>query len=505
MKGRWQGEARAATGVAGLDDILSGGLTRGHMYLVEGEPGAGKTTLALQFLMDGARNGEPVLYVSLSESAQELLFGAYSHGWDLEGVEVMELNNIDLTHDADSAYTVFDPADVELDDMLRSLREHVERIKPKRIVIDSLSEVRLLARDPLRFRREVLVLKQYFLQHETTVLLLDDCFGTSNDVQIQSLVHGVLRLERLANQFGAERRRLMVLKLRGSRFRGGFHDYRIETGGLVVFPRLVAAEHRVQALPGKVLSGVGNLDELLGGGIDTGTSSIILGPAGSGKTSIATMYALAAARSGDNAAIFLFDENIGTLLTRCRALGMSIDAAVEDGSLLLRQIDPAEMSIGEFVEHVRRLTHEGVKLIVVDSLIGLLNAMPEERMLMSQLHEMLSYLHQMGVTTIMTMAQHGLVGHMASQADLSYLADTLILLRFFEAAGEVRQAISVLKKRTGQHERTIREVRVAPGGVQVGPPLADFHGVLTGVPNYIGVREPLLQRERDERSEPQHA
>lgn len=486
-------EPRAATGVAALDDIISGGFTRGHMYLLEGEPGAGKTTLAIQFLLEGVRRGERVLYVTLSESEQELRFVARSHGWDLDGIAIMELSYLDDRHRPEEQYTVFDSADVELDDTINQLRMQVESIRPSRVVLDSLAEVKLLARDPLRFRREILVLKQYFIHQEATVLLLDDRSGSEPDIQVQSLVHGVIRLERLANEFGAERRRLIVSKLRGSRFRGGYHDYKIDTGGLTIFPRLVAAEHRVPPTPGAILSGVGNLDNLLGGGLECGTSSLVLGPAGTGKSTVVTMYALAAAASGMRTAMFLFDENVGTLLARCSALKMPIAEAIEAGTVTVQQIDPAEMSPGEFVQTIRdAIDKRGVGMIVIDSLMGLLNAMPEEKMLMSQLHEILSYLHQVGVTTLMTMVQHGLVERTTAPADLSYLADTLILLRYFEATGEVRQAISVLKKRTGIHERTIREMRVAENGIEVGLPLRDFQGVLTGVPSYLGHDFPLM-------------
>jgi circadian clock protein KaiC len=494
MKGSSGAEARAATGIAPLDDILNGGLTRGHMYLIEGEPGAGKTTLALQFLLEGLRHGESVMYVTLSESTQELGYVASSHGWSLEGIEVTELSYLENRVNPEAQYTVFDSADVELGDTLRQLKERVERLKPKRIVVDSLSEVRLLARDQLRFRREILVLKQYFIQQEVTALLLDDRSKEAEDVQIESLAHGVVRLERVANEFGAERRRLMVMKFRGTPFRGGFHDYKIGTGGLLVFPRLVASEHRAPALPGNLLSGVGNLDDLLGGGLDAGTSTIVLGPAGAGKSTIATMYSIAAANQGKRTAMYLFDENIGTLLARCRALKMPLDTCLDSGGVMLRQVDPAEMSPGELFFNIKKEVEDrGVEMVILDSLVGLLNAMPEEKLLMSQLHELLSYLNQVGATTIMTLAQHGLVGSVSSQADLSYLCDTLILMRFFESAGEVRQAISVVKKRTGRHERTIREMKVAEGGITVGVPLREFQGVLTGVPTYVGTPSPLME------------
>jgi len=490
------GEQKAATGVPALDDILGSGLNRGHMYLLEGEPGAGKTTLALQFLLDGVKAGEPTLYVTLSESADELRYVAASHGWDLTGFEIMELSTLEERHLLEKQYTVFDPADVELSDVISRLREHVERLKPKRIALDSLSEVKLLARDSLRFRREILVLKQYFISQGSTVLLLDDRVVGANEGEIQSLVHGVIRLERLSNEFGAERRRLSITKMRGSRYRGGFHDYRIETGGLAIFPRLVASEHRRPFVPMGLLSAIPNLDALLGGGLEQGTSTLVIGPAGTGKSTIVTTYALAAAARGTKAALYLFDENIGTLIARCNGLELPLQECLDSGAITAQQIDPAEMGPGEFIALVRgAVENEGVGVVVLDSLIGLLNAMPEEKMLMTQLHELLSYLNQMGVTTLMTLVQHGLVGPMKSPSDLSYLADTLLLLRYFEFQGEVRQALSVLKKRTGAHERTIREMTIAKGGLQVGAALHDFEGVLTGLPRYVGLNAPLMQQQ----------
>lgn len=489
-------EQRAATGISAFDDIMSGGFARGHMYLLEGEPGAGKTTLALQFLMAGVKLGERVLYITLSESQQELKFVAQSHGWNVDGIDVMELSYLDDRHKPESQYTVFDAADVELGDTMNRLREQVETIKPQRVVVDSLSEVKLLARDPLRFRREILFLKQYFLQQEATVLLLDDRSQIEGDIHIQSLVHGVVRLERIANELGSERRRLLVSKLRGSNYRGGFHDYKIETGGIRVFPRLIAAEHRAAPLPGVLESGVANFDSILGGGIACGTSALVLGPAGTGKSTIVTMYAISAAKRGENVSMFLFDENVGTLLLRCEALNMPLQQYIDEGLISIQQIDPAEMSPGEFIQIIRdAIEHRDVRVLVIDSLIGLINAMPEEKMLISQLHELLSYLNQVGVTSLLTMVQHGIIGTMAAPADLSYLADTLVLLRYFEAEGEVKQALSIMKKRTGQHERTIREIQIGQGGVVVGEPLKQFHGVLTGVPQYKGDANPLMKSE----------
>jgi circadian clock protein KaiC len=486
-------EQRAGSGIVGLDDVINGGFPRQHLYLVEGQPGSGKTTLALQFLLEGVRLGEPVLYITLSETSQELRYVAQSHGWKLDGVELVELGWFEERNSPEAQYTIFAPSEVELGDTMSEIRAAVERVRPTRVVFDSLSEMRLLERDPLRFRREVLGLKQFFAQRGATVLLLDDRTGDHLDLQLQSLVHGVISLERLATEFGAERRRMIVKKLRASRFRGGYHDYRIQTGGLQVYPRLVASEHRATIPHGSLLSGVGNLDDLLGGGLDRGTSTVILGPAGCGKSTIAAMYGLAAATKEERVAIFLFDENLGTLIARCEGLGMPMAENIASGNVTVQQIDPAEMSPGEFTQAVRDAVEKrGVRLVVLDSLNGLINAMPEEKLVLTQLHELLSYLNQVGVTTVITIPQHGLVGTMVSQADISYLADSVLLLRYFEAAGAVRQAISVLKRRTGPHERTIREFQIGPGGVLVGAPLHSFHGVLTGVPRYVGTDEPLM-------------
>ncbi|RYG37883.1 circadian clock protein KaiC [bacterium] len=493
-------EGKASTGIDGLNNILGGGLPIGHLYLLEGEPGSGKTTLAIQFLLEGAALGEKVLYITLSETADELRYAAESHGWDLSSVELMELDTFLASQKPESQYTVFSASEVELGDTLRMIREAVERVKPTRVVLDSLSEMRLLSRDSLRFRREILGFKQFFAASGATVLFLDDRTTDPEDRQLHSIAHGIILLERLSTEFGSERRRLIVSKLRANLFRGGFHDYRIVTGGLVVYPRLSAAEHRQGKLPGSLLSGVGNLDDLLGGGLDRGTSTMIMGPVGSGKSTIVAMYALAAAEQGERAAIYLFDENEGTLLTRCRALDMPLDQYLETGAVTLQQIDPAEMSPGELVQLIRDgVEKQGIQHVIIDSVSGFINAMPEERLLTVQLHELLTYLGQKGVVTLLAMPQHGMMGvNMASQADLSYLADSVILLRYFEAFGAVRQAISVVKRRTGKHERTIREMQIGSGGVIVGNILQEFQGVLTGVPRYVGNQGPLLGADLDE-------
>jgi circadian clock protein KaiC len=464
------------------------------MFLVEGDPGTGKTTLALQFLLEGLRHGEKGLYVTLSESAEELAIVAASHGWSLDGIEVFELMPDEEALRPDAQYTVFHPSEVELTSTTQAIFETIARVNPVRVVFDSLSELRLLARDSLRYRRQILGFKHFFSHQRATVLLLDDRTGEDGDLQLRSLAHGVLLLEQLALDYGAERRKLRVVKMRGVLYRGGYHDYTIRTGGIVVFPRLVAAEHHAPFKRGAVLSGVSELDELLGGGLDRGTSSLIMGPAGCGKTVLATQYACAAADRGDHVALYLFDERLNTFIDRADRLGMPLTKHVQAGRITIRQIDPAEVSPGEFAHSILDTTQrEGSKFIVIDSLNGYLNAMPEERLLDIRLHELLSYLAQRGATTLLTLAQHGMFASTAgSQAEVSYLADSLLMLRFFESLGEVRKAISVLKKRSGPHELTIREFQVTSRGIRVGEPLRDFQGVLTGVPDYVGQRLPLF-------------
>jgi circadian clock protein KaiC len=482
------------SGVPGLDSVMAGGYPRNHLFLVEGDPGTGKTTLALQFLLDGVRRGERGLYITLSESAAELRGVALSHGWSLDGIELFELMPDEEALSPDAQYTVFHPSEVELTSTTQAIFEVVERVKPMRVVVDSLSEMRLLARDPLRYRRQILGFKHFFTHRQATVLLLDDRAAEDGDSQLRSLAHGVLLLEQLALDYGAERRKLRVVKMRGMRYRGGNHDYTIRTGGIEVFPRLVAAEHYMPFERASVRSGLEELDLLLGGGLDRGTSSLIMGPAGAGKTILSTQYACSAAERNDHVAFYLFDERLGTFTDRADRLGLPFQEHVKAGRITVRQIDPAEVSPGEFAHTVvATVEQENTQMVVIDSLNGYINAMPDERLLDIRLHELLSYLAQRGVTTVMTLAQHGLILlHQASQAEVSYLADSLVTLRFFEAYGEVRQAISVLKKRSGPHEHTIREFQITNSGVRVGQPLQDFQGVLTGVPNYVGERQPLF-------------
>ncbi len=487
----------AKTGIAGLDDVLGGGFTPYRLYLVEGVPGSGKTTLAVQFLLEGVRQGEPVLYVTLSESAEELSAVAASHGWSLEGITIRELIASEDSLSPDAQYTMFHPSEVELSETTKTILADVERIKPTRVVFDSLSELRLLAGNPLRYRRQILALKQFFSGRKCTVLLLDDMTSTGHDLQVQSIAHGAVRLEQLHPQYGAERRRLLVLKYRGVRFRGGFHDYVIQRGGIEVYPRLIASEHRRPQFDEKLGSGIAELDRLLGGGIERGTSTLIVGAAGTGKSSLAAQFVVAAAERGQNSALFIFDESQHTLLTRAAGLGINLRKHVDAGEVTIQQVDPAEMSPGEFVHAIRRaVEHEEAKVVVIDSLNGYLNAMPEERFLIIQLHELLTYLGQAGIATLLIGAHQGLIGsQMITPVDASYLADAVILMRYFEARGEVRQAISVVKKRGGAHERTIREIRLEPGRITLGQPLRDFRGILTGVPIFES-QSPALREEK---------
>ncbi|MDQ1559950.1 MAG: circadian clock protein KaiC [Pyrinomonadaceae bacterium] len=494
---------RLATGNAGLDSILEGGFPANRLYLVEGDPGTGKTTLALNFLLEGAARGEPVLYVTLSETREEIEDVAASHGWSLDGINIYELIPSEESLKAETQYTIFHPSELEFGETTTAVLEEVERIQPRRVVFDSLSEMRLLARDPLRYRRQILALKQYFAGRHCTVLLLDDRTATVSDLQVRSIAHGVVELEHIALDYGAERRRLRVVKLRGSRYRGGFHDFRIETGGVVVYPRLIAAEHRQEFTREAITSGIAQLDELLGGGLDRGSSTLLLGPAGSGKSSIAAQFAAAAAQRGERAASFIFDEGASNYLARAAGLGRDMRELVEAGHMSLQQIDPAELSPGEFAHFVcRAVDEDGARVVVIDSLNGYLQAMPDERFLTVQMHELLTYLNQKGVVTILVMAQHGFMGsQMGTPIDVSYLADTVLLLRFFEARGEVRRAISVVKKRTGYHENTIREMRMSSGGIAVGEPLKEFHGVLTGLPNYRRSSGEEIREEPGERGD----
>jgi circadian clock protein KaiC len=475
------------TGAEGLDDVLQGGLVPNRLYLLEGNPGSGKTTFALQFLLEGVRRGESCLFVTLSESEQELRTSAESHGWTLAGINVLEIVAPEESLTSSARYTMYHPSEVELAETTRLVLAEAEKIKPARLVFDSLSEFRLLTETPLRYRRQILALKQYFSRQRSTVLFIDDRSGEKRDMHLHSLAHGVISLECETPEYGTMRRRLHIGKLRGRMFREGYHDFLIRRGGIELFPRLIAAEQRVCEARPPIRSGLEPLDELLGGGLVQGTSALILGAAGTGKSSLASQYAWAAAARGEHAALYLFDESMASYLERSAGLGMPLRPLMDAGLLSLRQVDPAEMSPGEFAHALGRTVDQNkTRLVVIDSLSGLLNAMPSERYLLLHLHELLSHLGQQGITTLLTMVQHGIVGPtMPAAVDVSYLADTVLLLRYFEAFGEVRQALSVIKKRTGRHERTIRELRFK-GGISVGEPLRDFEGVLTGSPQFVG-------------------
>ncbi len=487
-------DQRISTGNEGLDDILGGGLDANRMYLYEGRPGSGKTTLALEFLLDGVNRGEKVLYITLSETERELKLVASRHGWSLDGVDLFELVPPETTLDPAREMTVLHPVEVELGETTKLILDRVSELNPTRVVIDSLSELRLLAQSSLRYRRQVLALKHFFARRSCTVVLLDDMTSQQNDLQLHSISHGVVLLEQLAIEYGAERRRIRVVKMRGISFRGGFHDLTIRRGGLEIYPRLVAAEHHRKFVGDCTLSGNPELDQLLGGGLERGTNALLIGAAGVGKSTIALSYAIAAAKRGEKSVFFAFDEGRGTVEARARSLRLELDPFLESGLIHFQQIDPAEMSPGEFAAIVRNsVQRDGARLVVIDSLNGYLNAMPDGRFLILQMHELLSFLAQQGVLTILVLAQHGLVGTVETPLDISYLSDTVMMLRYFEHAGVVRRALSVVKKRSGQHEHTIREFRLGHRGISLGPPLREFSGIFSGTPTYIGDGAPLMQ------------
>ncbi|MEQ1955123.1 ATPase domain-containing protein [Mesorhizobium sp. CN2-181] len=484
------------SGVVGLDYVLRGGYAKYRSHLVEGRPGSGKTTLGLQFLIDGASRGEKCLYITLSESKRELLSVAGRHGWDLAGVEILELVPPELSLDPSQLQTLVHSSDLELGETVNAALAEIERMKPDRVVFDSLSEIRLLSQGSLRYRRQVLALKSFFLLNHATVLLLDDLTAEHDDLNLHSISHGVIRMEQLTPIYGGERRRLRVIKMRGVQIRGGFHDFVIRPGGVIVFPRLVASDHE-EATHGSPASSGNAVDILLGGGLDRGTSTLVMGPSGVGKSTIAASYCHAALVREERVLVLLFDETKRIFLARAAGLGMDLRPFVETGDLILEQIDPAELSPGELSARIQSAV-EGLdaRIVVIDSLTGYLNAMSEEQHLVLQMHEILTYLNQKGVVTILLLANHGLIGQMVSPVDMTYLCDSVMLLRFFESGGRVRRAISVVKKRVGPHEDTIREFRITGDGVNVGEPLAQFHGILTGVPSYEGKHSDLLADEK---------
>jgi circadian clock protein KaiC len=488
---------RISTGIAGLDDILCGGLTAHRVYLVEGSPGTGKTTLGLQFLLEGVARGEPGLYITLSETADELDAVAESHGWSIDELDIFELAG-DTALDPNSQQSVFQPSEVELAETTSQVMNRVDSLQPQRIVFDSLSEMRLLAQNPLRYRRQILALKQFFAARECSVLLLDDKSTSAPDQHLHSIAHGVISLEQIAQEFGKERRRVNIIKMRGIKFRGGYHDYLLDTGGIKMFPRLVAAEHSRDFALVKASTGAAGLDELLGGGIAAGTNTLVVGPSGIGKTTVAVRCLLSALERGENASFYLFDEGLNTLYARCASLNMDLRPHVANGALRIHHIDPAELAPGEFAQMLRDAVEvSNVRFIVIDSLNAYMQAMPGENFLTLQMHELLSYLNQQGVTTVLVLGQHGLIGEVRSDVDLSYLSDTTISLRFFEASGRLRRAMTVIKSRVSDHALTIHEMRMGSGGVTVGDALEGFEGVLTGLPTYRGATPLLPQAPND--------
>lgn len=494
-------DVNVKTGIAELDDVLGGGLIADRVYLIQGAPGCGKTTLAMQFLLEGVRSGETVLYVTLAESRDELRANAASHGWDVSGVDFCEIIADDLNPESDQKYTMFHPAEVELDETTRIVIAHIEKVNPSRVVIDSMAEIKLLSQNTLRYRREVLALKTFFQGRKCTTLFLDDKTAShEEDRQLQSIAHGVFNLEQLAPEYGAERRRLRITKFRGRSYRGGYHDFSITRGGLSIFPRLVASEHIQTPDHSQLSTGVAELDAMLDGGIERGTSLLLLGPAGAGKSTLGLELALAAAKAGERAAVFTFDERVETVRHRSRGIGQDLETQLTARTITVQSIDPAELSPGAFGHSVRSAVegndgHAPARVIIIDSLNGYLHAMPEENFLMAQLHELLTYLGHRNVVTVLVVSQHGLLGTaMHSPIDTSYLTDAVILFRYFEAAGEVRQTLSVVKKRTGAHERSIREFRIDSQGIRIGSALRDFQGVLTGSPVYTGQPSGLINR-----------
>ena len=486
-----------STGIAGLDDILGGGLTPRRIYLVEGSPGAGKTTLGLQFLLDGLAKGEHGLYITLSETTDELKAVAASHGWSLEALSLYELAS-DMALDIDAQQSIFHPSEVELGETTRNVMDEVDRVQPLRVVFDSLSEMRLLAQNPLRYRRQILALKQFFTTRACTVLLLDDKTAES-DQHLHSISHGVISLEQIAKEFGKERRRVNIIKMRGIRFRGGYHDYTLDTGGITMYPRLVAAEHMLDFTPAIRSTGAAGFDTLLGGGMVRGTNTLVVGPSGIGKTTLAARCLLSALERGETASFYLFDEGLGTFFARCASLGMELRRFADNGQLRIQHIDPAELSPGQFAQMLRDAVEQhNVSFIAIDSLNAYLQAMPGEQYLTLQMHELLSYLNQQGVTTVLVLGQHGLIGEVHSDVDLSYLADSTVLLRFFEASGRLRRAITVIKSRTTRHALTIHELLLGSDGVRVGEPLEGFEGVLTGLPSYHGSTPMMVARTHGE-------
>lgn len=489
---------RCRTGIEGLDEILQGGLPRNRLYVIEGEPGSGKTTLALQFLLEGLKGGEKSLYITFSETKDELSAVAESHGWDISKLHLVDLATLERQLSPQNQTSLFHPSEVELNQITDDLLKKIEEISPSRIVFDSISEMRLLAESALRYRKQILALKQTLAGRKSTVIFLDDLTGSAQDLQVQSIAHGVITLSRLHHEFGGERRRIRILKLRGVKFTGGYHDFDVTTGGVEVYPRMISAQHSDEETEGQLSSGIKALDSLIGGGLDRGTASLFIGPSGTGKSSLASLFALAAASQGEKVAFFCFDETVANLLKRSRAIGMKIAEARTAGLLRIQKIDPAELSPGAFAGLIKELVaKEDFKVVIIDSLNGYIQSMPQEQFLILQLHELLAYLNNQGAVTILTLAQQGMIGTMSSPVDLTYLADTVVLSRFFEASGAIKKALSVVKKRTGEHESTIREYTIGKNGIEVGAVLGEFEGILTGVPRFHGEARSMMESQNN--------
>ena len=483
------------TGIAGLDEILKGGLPENRLYLMLGDPGVGKTTVALQYLMEGTRRGETGLYIALSETKEEIDSVARSHQWDISKIAIFELSALEQQLAHEERNTVFHPAEIELNRTTEMVLKKIQEVMPKRLVLDSLSELRLLADSPLRYRRQMLSLKQFFATQRMTVLLLDDHSADGGDLHVQSIAHGVITVEKIVSDYGSEKRRITINKLRGLNFVGGYHDAMIVPGGMRVFPRLVGSAQKRQNARGPFPSGLQELDSLMGGGLDRGTSCLFLGPSGSGKSTLALQFAVAAAQRGELALLCIFEENTDTMLARAASVGLPVEEHIASGRIKLLEVDPAELAPGEFAHCViEQVKNHEARLVVIDSLNGYLHSMPQANHLAIQLHELLSFLNRQGVLSLMTVAQHGLIGQMQAPIDLTYLADSVVLLRFFEQSGRIKKAVSVIKKRIGKHEDTIREFRIDEKGLRIGEPLEQFHGVLTGTPTFHGDAKQMLKR-----------
>ena len=490
--------SKATFGIGGLDAVLGGGLIRTHLYLLEGSPGTGKTTMSLQFLLEGVQRGERGLYITMSETTDELYESARSHGWTLDGIEIFEVIPPESLLDESQQQSLLYSSDLELVETTRQIFTAIDRVNPSRVVFDSMSEIRLLAGSSLRYRRQVLSLKHYLSRNTATVLMLDDLSGNTQENTVHSIAHGVIKLEEFAPDYGAERRRLRVIKFRGQPFSGGFHDFVIRTGGVELFPRLVSLEHKTSFVRDRLLSGISQLDALLGGGLGKGSSTLLLGPSGTGKSLFAVQYIVAAIARGERAAMFVFDEELTLLFERMRVMGYELEAMRDRGELFIEQVDAAELSPGEFAHKVRTVVDDNdLKTVVIDSLNGYQAAMPQENALILHMHELLQYLNRQGASTFLIVAQHGLVGDTKASVNITYLADTVVLLRYFEAFGHVRRAISVIKKRAGHHEDTIREYRIGARGLSIGEPLQSFAGVLRGTPDFVGASDDVQLLDRD--------